>query len=140
MFLQIFSHKVKCLHDERPVFSSVAQRRNLSCLQIRSSAPFSAKTILLLPNEISLSEFNQGKELWTLDFYLKLFSPICLCICLFIYKFWEQSEWFRQSMQCKSSECMVLMHRKYFHMDLLNMYPWVNAIGIQIPKASMVNQ
>lgn len=35
---------------------------------------------------------------------------------------------------------MVLMHRKYFHMDLLNMYPWVNAIGIQILKASMVNQ
>lgn len=47
---------------------------------------------------------------------------------------------FDNLMQCKNSKYIILMHGKYFHMALLNMYPWVNANGIQILKAIRVNQ
>lgn len=78
--------------------------------------------------------------LFSFVFHLKLFTPLDLCIYLYMYKYiWEQSEQFWQTLQCKNSKYMVLIDRKYFHMDLFNIYPSVNVIGIQTLKAREVN-
>lgn len=62
MFLQIFPHKVKCLCDERPVFSTAAQSRHLSYLQTRSLAPLSAKPICYYKVKFHFENVTEAKS------------------------------------------------------------------------------